>query len=337
MTAKEQYRLFCESAGPQVPLFQQYWWMETVCRGKQWDVALAFDGDWLSGAMPYHYGKKRGVSFVLQPQLTQYSGPLYLYPDGLSESRRLEFETTVARQLLAQVEARKPAVFLQSFAPGVTNWLPYYWAGFRQTTRYTYRIEDISDPDRLLEQFDRQKRQRKIHRFAHSTTTRFDMEPADFARFHRQYWLQRGQKDLLDSDFVEHVCREAIGRGQGVIASLHDGDGNLLAARFAAYDSRCAYSLMSALDVDRHRSGHSECLFWTLMQHLADKSCAFDFEGSMDEGIEYFYRSFGAVQTPYFQISKYRNLLFELLIRKKNRSLGWHANALAIGGFPVVY
>ena len=45
MTNKERYREICESGEYNIPLFLQYWWMEAVCKGKKWDVALALDGD----------------------------------------------------------------------------------------------------------------------------------------------------------------------------------------------------------------------------------------------------------------------------------------------------
>ena len=317
MSNKERYKRFCESAGSQVPLFMQHWWMDTVCFGKSWDVALALDGDRLLGAMPFLYGRKWGLSYVLQPQLTQFSGPLFCYPDNLSPSHRIDFENRTVALLLDQLERRRLAYVLIHCAPSVSNWLPFYWAGFSQTTRYTYRINDISDLDSLFRSFDLQTRQRKINRYADSTSVRFDMDPADFAAFHARYWNSKGKRDLLSADFIDRVCRTAVSRGNGLLASLHDTQGRLLAARFVAFDSECAYALLSASDPLLHRSGHNEILIWRILQHLSGKCRAFDFEGSMDQGIEYFYRSFGAQQTPFFALSKCNNPLFSLLLKIK--------------------
>ncbi len=289
--------------------------METVCKGKNWDVALAFDGARLLGAMPFLFGRRCGMTYILEPQLTQYSGPVYFYPEALSYSKRLEFEKVVVRQLLDGVEKLQPAYFLQNFSPEVTNWLPFYWAGYKQTTRYTYRIADIRDPEKVFAGFDTEKRQRKIHRYEDTTTVRFDMLPMDFARFHNEYWSGKGSEDKLSAEFIARVCAAAIERGNGTIASLHDADGRLLVARFVLFDSRCAYSLMSAQNNSLHKSGHSETLFWAIIKYLSNKTVSFDFEGSMDEGVEYFYRSFGAVQTPFFEISKCNSRLFALLLK----------------------
>ena len=43
--------------------------------------------------------------------------------------------------------------FRQCFSTTMKNWLPFYWAGFQATVRYTYRIEDLSDLDRVQHGF----------------------------------------------------------------------------------------------------------------------------------------------------------------------------------------
>ena len=316
---KARYKEVCEREGDAIPLFMQYWWMEAACSGKRWEAAVAFEEERVVGMMPFLCGRRLAMTYLLQPQLTQYSGPYYFYPEELNAQQRLEFEKEVARLLLSAVETLHPAYIRQQFSPRVTNWLPFYWAGFQQTTRYTYRLPDIRQPQLLFETFDKEKRQRKIRRCSQLTTVRYDLSPEDFALFHKHYWQRKSGRDLLPTQFIVHVCRTAIKRGNGVIASLHDAEGNLLMARFVAYDTQCAYSLLSAIDTERHRSGFNETLFWALFQYLSDKTIAFDFEGSMDEGIEYFYRSFGAVQTPYFELTRCRNPLFKLLLKLKRK------------------
>ena len=73
MDSKEKYRELCEAEGSRIPLFQQYWWMETVCAGKRWDVLLSERDGVIEGALPYLIGKKLGLRYILQPQLTQSS------------------------------------------------------------------------------------------------------------------------------------------------------------------------------------------------------------------------------------------------------------------------
>ena len=49
-----------------------------MCHDKQWDVALAHDDNGnITAALPYLRGKKLGIRYIVQPQLTQYNGPWY--------------------------------------------------------------------------------------------------------------------------------------------------------------------------------------------------------------------------------------------------------------------
>jgi len=307
-----RYKTFCEQRQSEVPLFMQYWWMETVCKGKSWNVALVEENSDVLAAMPYHYGRRLGISYILMPQLTQFTGPLFFYPEGLNEYHRIEFEKRCVDSLLEQMESVNAKMIMLHLSPKVTNWLPFYWHGYRQTTRYTYRIEDISDVHSVFEGFERsENRQKKIAKYIDKTELRFDMSPVDFAAFHSRYWKAKGQRDLLDEDFIIHVCSEAIQRDHGVIGALYDSNGCLLAARFIVYDSLCAHSLLSAADISRHKSGHTETLIYGLIRHLSGKTKSYDFEGSMNAGIEHFYRSFGATQVQYFEIYKASNIFLQ--------------------------
>lgn len=319
MTSKESYKILCETEGSSIPLFLQYWWMELVCEGKQWDVALVHDatGSRVDAALPYLLGTRLNFRYILQPQLTQFNGPWFRPDPSRSENQRLEFEKAMSDQLISQLNQLRLAYFLQNFSPSVTNWLPFYWNGFSQTTRYTYRIEDISNPEQVFAQFDKGRRQKPIHRLEERYSQVEDISAADFASFHEQYWRSRGEKDLLSQEFIIRVVSGVLARHQGLLLGLRDQEGVLRVARFVVFDDSSAYSLLSALHPEHHENGTSPLLFWHLIQRLSGKTKAFDFEGSMDPGIEQSYRLYGAHQTPYFQVEKCNSRLFHLLSKFK--------------------
>lgn len=326
---KDLYKELCEAEGSDIPLFLHYWWMEAVCKDKQWDVALVFshpqskslqtewrEGSTIVGAMPYLFGKRCGMRYVLQPQLTQYSGPWYRYPEGQDNITKLDFEKNVSDKLLEQIHRLKPAYIYQHFSPQVTNWLPFHWQGFSQSTRYTYIIEDLSDLDKVYSSFDNQEKRKKIERLENAFTTEL-LSPESFADMHAAYWKSKGKDDELSRDFIVNLCSAAIQRGQGAIVALRDESGAVAAARFVAWDASCAHSLLSCRGTAKSTNGVTELLVWRAIQHVAPHARSYDFEGSMDQGIERFYRYFGAKQVPYFQITKCSNPLFRLLLWAK--------------------
>ncbi|MBQ0015495.1 MAG: GNAT family N-acetyltransferase [Bacteroidales bacterium] len=303
-----------------IPIFQQYWWMEVVCSGKQWDVALVMQGDKVLGALPYLIGSKCGMRYIVQPQLTQFNGPWYNYEaleSPISESHRLRFECEVANKLIDSLSSLHLTCYQQCFSPTVTNWLPFYWRGFRQSTRYTYRIENIENPDLVFQSFDVHERQRKITRNKERLQIVETHDAAWFAQFHADYWNRKGKQELLPFDLVVRVANEAIARHQGALLRLENEWHQAVAAAFVIYDSNQAHLQMTAYSHDYYKSDHVTLLIWQLIQWLSSRTKAFDFEGSMIRGKEYFNRSFGTCQTPYFMVCRYANPLISFMMRNR--------------------
>ena len=73
-------------------------------------------------------------------------GPV-LRPIEQKYASRLSREKKLMRAL---IDGLPPFTrFRQKFVPTVTNWLPFFWAGFEQSTNYTYRFEDLTNLDEI--------------------------------------------------------------------------------------------------------------------------------------------------------------------------------------------
>lgn len=265
--------------------------METVCKGKLWDVILVGDDGHYCGAMPFLYGRKLGLKYILMPQLTPWSGP-WLRDDTEALGR----EATLGA-LAYGLRDQKALLCMQRFAPGIAadDCQHFVQNGFNLTPRYTYRFDSIPAPETLRELANRGRRRgTEAVKLAYSIDR--EVDPEDFANLHIDYWERRDGHDLLSREFIQRVCTTALGRRQALLYGLRDEKGTLMAARFAVYDSRCAYALMSAMRPDALRNSMT-VLVWTMLTDLYRHTEAFDFEGGMDPGVGYFYRSFGAKKT----------------------------------------
>ncbi len=320
MTNKERYKIFCETEGSRIPLFLQYWWMETVCHGKEWDVALAFDGNHIVAALPYLLRRRAGLRYVLQPQLTPYNGPYYAYPATATTAlQRRTFEREAARSLLVRLGELRLDYFQQNFSPLVTDWLPFHWDGYSQTTRYTYRLPDIGDPDALFAGI-KSGRRRRIRRQLPQVHLVEETDVEAFVQLRRRYWQSRNRRDVVGDDMVRRVCHAALQRGQGKLLSLRDSEERTLGTKFLVYDDRCAYALMSAKEpAIKHNSLNAmDALTWLAIQHMSAYTKAYDFEGSMDYSIGHVNSDFGGELVPFFSIERCRNPLFRLVLSFKH-------------------
>ena len=80
--------------------------------------------------------------------------------------------------------------------------------------------------------------------------------------------------------------------------------GLAVSALYMTWDSRFAYYNIGCSHPDHTTTGAMSLLMWTAIQHAGLVTKAFNFEGSMIASVERFFRGFGGIQTPYFQVSR---------------------------------
>jgi lipid II:glycine glycyltransferase (peptidoglycan interpeptide bridge formation enzyme) len=308
---KNRYKIFCDSH-PDIPLFSQYWWMDAACIGKTWDVLLVEKSGEIIATMPYLINKKLGFKYILQPQLTQTNGVYICYPIGQSENERLSFEKMVCSEIIAKLEKTGISFFLQNFHHKFTNWLPFFWKGFSQTTRYTYLIENIKDLNKVFKNFSpaKQRQIRKAQKVGITIDSHLSAE--EFYDFHCKVLKQKGENNLNSKEVELSIIKTALQHGNGVILTAKDLAGNLHSALFLVWDNNSAYYLIPATDVRFRSSGASTLIVYEAIRYVQEKCISFDFEGSMSENIENSYKQFGTKQIPYHQIKKSYNFLFKM-------------------------
>lgn len=93
-----------------------------------------------------------------------------------------------------------------------------------------------------------------------------------------------------------------------------DREKRIHAAIYIIWDKNSAYYLMGGSDPDLRHSGATSLLVWETIKYAATVTKRFDFEGSMIEPIERFFRAFGAQQSPYFHITKTTSVLLNIVL-----------------------
>jgi hypothetical protein len=86
----------------------------------------------------------------------------------------------------------------------------------------------------------------------------------------------------------------------------------LHAGIYVVWDEQSAYYLMGGGDPELRSSGATSLCMWEAIKFVSTKTKSFDFEGSMIERVERFFRAFGAIQTPYFSITKTDSRVFKI-------------------------
>jgi hypothetical protein len=308
MTDKERYRILCEEKS--LPLFMQAWWLDAVCSpdDKQWDVLLYEENNKIIAALPYHLLKKWNFKIVIQPQLTQYNGIWIDYPTDQKLHKRYSFEEKIINNLIDKLEALKLSYFSQTFHHSFTNWQPFYWRNFKQTTRYTYIIKNIVELEKKIENIQQRYRQR-ITKSETELIVAFDLSPENFYDFYKKFLTGKKQKIEYSKQLFLSIYNAAIQRNQGKIISINNKDGKLLSAVFLVWDVTNGYNFIPARDIVEASNDASIFMTWQAIKFLRNKTQNYDFEGSMIKGIAAVNQRFGAEQIPYFHITKCYSLI----------------------------
>ena len=235
------------------------------------------------------------------PPLTPWIHIWFNYSPGMKYNSRLSFEKEELDILLPQLP--RSIRFYQKYSYEFTNWLPFYWRGFRQTTRYSYLINDLRDLDAVYAAF--KKNNRYEIRKAQKNLSVIDTEDMDsFYRINSLAFKRQNKKTPYSLHFLKKLDASCKMRQSRKMFFAVDANERIHAALYLLWDERSAYYLMGGADPDVRSSGATSLLIWHAIRFAATVSQKFDFEGSMIQPIEKFFRSFGARQTPYFAISK---------------------------------
>lgn len=298
----QKYRELCQHETT-IPLFCRDWWLDAVAPG-QWDVALSLKDGKVVASMPYVVERRAGMKVLTMPALTQHLGP-WFKPSQAKYSKRLANEKDMLTDLAGQLLAQRYDHFYAAWPTGRGNWLPFYWAGFQQTTRYTYILQDLSNLDEIWEELQSNIRSdiRKAEgRF--KLRVRADLGVDDFLALNRLVFQRQGMKLPYSEAMVKRLDAICSEKGCRTILIAEDGAGRQHAGVYIVWDEHSAYYIMGGGDPELRSSGATSLCMWEAIKIASGVTRRFDFEGSMIEPVERFVRGFGATQTPYFAIRK---------------------------------
>lgn len=300
MDDKAAYRALCED-DTSLPLFLQAWWLDATCGDNGWNVALVRNGGGIQAALPYQIKRVRGFTVVSQPALTQFLGPWL----SRSEAKKAN-DYGRQKDLMSALIAALPSYdhYVQNWSPGITNWLPFYWNGFSQSTNYTYILRDLGDEALLWTQLrdNIRKEIRKAQSRFSITVAEGDLET--FQRLNTMTFARQGKTPPYSNAYLERLDAACASRGRRRILIARDKDGGVHAGAYIVWDTNSAYYLIGGSDPALRNSGAMSLCLWEAIRFAAGVTKAFDFEGSMIEPIERFFRAFGAEQTPYFRVTR---------------------------------
>lgn len=307
MSSKEQYKNICASRGD-IPVFLQHWWMDAVC--ENWDVAITMNGDSPRGVWPYDIQTRMGVNLLRTPKLTPYQGPYVFYPADLKEVNRDGFEHETVTDLLKQIPHTK--VWNLAMQPGFKQAGVFANAGMAISARQTFLIDLMQDEQVLLGNMKESIR-RNIRGAETELSIVNDLSQICTLYEYQKHTLNNKEvtqaHSLADMQKLMQACAD---NNSAALLVAKKGD-ELLALVWNVWDAERSYYFMGAQKPgnDNHRA--MPALLWHCMKEAKKRgNKIFDLEGSMDAGVERFFRGFGGNRELYLVLQKNESLLWRL-------------------------
>lgn len=306
MSNKEAYRQL--AAEQDFPLFHQPWWLDMVCPG--WDAAIAVEkGN--KAVWPFCVDTKAGLILLRNPLLTPYLGPLFFYDDTLKPYKKLNAEDRLYEKLWAQMP--KWDFFDVQCLPGYNNFLPFQHKGFSHTQRLTYEIGLHQEEAAILAAMNTSKRNyiRQAERELQITDDASALD--NFYRMHLNTLERKGKKHVAGSEYFKAIINTSIAHNAGVMLTAKNDSGIIHASIFVVFSRQRMYYLLSAINPQQNQNGAVPFLIWTAIKKAKEMNLAtFDFEGSVNKGIEPFFRDFGGRRVSFLSCANTPSRLWRL-------------------------
>jgi hypothetical protein len=299
-------------ASPQGSCFSRSWWLKAV--GGDVRLIGCFRRGQLVAGIPLYFEKRFGVDLCTMPKLTQTLGPIL--PTLPDTPVAASYEQMELLAMLAKELAQHRFVF-QAFHPSLQNWLPFYWNGFTQTTRFTQVVDLQPGPNALLQSMNRTAR-RAIRGAERAGIRIRQCEPEVLWHVEQKTFSRQNMSVPHSPEYLRGLYSAAREHGSGDCFAAFDDQGRVHSACFMIWDDKRAYGLAMGTDPEYRESGANLLLVWHTIQFAAERSRVLDFCGSVLPPIEMFWRKFGTVHVPYNWVLKMPLPIYSYLrFRKK--------------------
>lgn len=299
---------------PQGVLYAHPAYLDVVAPG--WQGIEVWRDQQLLAIAPMLIQSKWGFHYALQPAFCQYWGIFFAPEPDTGNYKHFSLQRKITKAVVEVIPSHIQW-YMYGFAPEFDYPHPFHWAGYTLKTRYTYRLNLEAGLDLLEKGFGSDTRYDIRKAVAAGIRVRCTEEWQHLSRLVRENATE-GKQLLKPQELhsLERLAPFLLQERLGFLMEAVDEGGQVMAAAlFGCFAGKAVY-LMAAQSPIHKATGAMSLLLSSALQKAGETSAVFDFEGSMIEGIEGFFRGFGGRPVPYLSIEKNRLPLLVRWIRK---------------------
>lgn len=280
-------------------IFEQPWWLDAVAPGR-WRSIEIKNGENVVARLPYVFIRKYGIKMIGMPSNTQTLG-IYFEDTGAKLPNKLGKQKSLINAVIDQLPKRYSIDMALDHRCHYI--LPFIWSGFRIRPCFSYRMRCLEDIEKIWSGM-RENIRREIRKATKILQIRDDLSIDVLIEMVKKTFQRQGRLVQDRSEFLKRLDKAALKHNARKLICAVDKNGNVHAAGYFVYDEKTCYYLIGRGDPELRNSGASSLVLWEGIKFASTVSEAFDFEGSMIEDIERFFRAFGGEPTVYYRVTR---------------------------------
>ena len=273
------------------------WYLDIVC--EKWDALV--EDDYIS-VFPLTYNVKANIHYLFQPVFSQQLGVFSV--QGISAEKTNEFFNAIPEKFkLIEINLNKlNDINLSKFTKH--EWL-------------THELELINSYENIFQNYSSNAKRNIKKAYNKKVSISKNLKPEDVISLFRN---NKGKdiNSLHDKDYerLSRLIYKCIYFNKVSIYGAYTSKNELCAGAFFVESNKRAIFLFSGTSAEARENGAMSFLIDSYIKENSQKEMILDFEGSNDENLARFYKSFGAKEYYYLHIYLNRlQLLQKMMIR----------------------
>lgn len=302
MTDHDRYRELCMREKT-IPVFSQAWWLDAVCGKDQWSVFLLGNGMDIKASLVYKIEESAEGRRIGRIPLTQTNGIWIKYGVNQGIISRQAYEEKIVNEICDHIESLGLVKYDQQYHYQYTNYLPFFWRYYSETTRYSYVIEDTWDMDKVRGEYS-SKLRNKIHKAEKCLCVEEMTDKDQFYRINEMSFTRQGIEIPYSFEYFNNIYEACIEQNAGKLLCAKDIEGNVHSVAMIIWDKMSVYYLLNGTDPEFKSFQGNDLLIDRSIEEAHNLGLKFDFEGSVIKNVNHAFREFGGIPKPYFRICK---------------------------------